>query len=59
MMSEIERALKKASDPKFWGQLQVDFQGGKPVVIRTIETTNLKAKARDEETNREDDKFNR
>lgn len=44
-MTKVDEALKKASSPGFWGQIQVDYRDGKPAVIRVIETTNL----RDEE----------
>jgi hypothetical protein len=49
-MKTIELALQEAAKPGFWGQIQIDYQNGEPVVIRKIETTNLK-KA-EEETRR-------
>ena len=49
-MKTIELALQEATKPGFWGQIQIDYQNGEPVVIRKIETTNLK-KA-EEETRR-------
>lgn len=47
-MSKIEKKLQEASDPDFWGQIQIDYQAGKPVVVRKIETTKLN----DEDNNR-------
>jgi hypothetical protein len=45
----IERKLAEASEPSFWGQLQIDYQAGQPVVVRKIETTKL---TNDEDNNR-------
>jgi hypothetical protein len=41
-MKTIELALQEAAKPGFWGQIQIDYQNGEPLVIRKIETTNLK-----------------
>jgi hypothetical protein len=40
---------ESCSDPNFWGQLQIDYQAGQPVVVRKIETTKL---TNDEDNNR-------
>jgi hypothetical protein len=42
MMNDVEKALQTASTHGFWGQIQIDYQDGEPVVIRLIQTTNLK-----------------
>jgi hypothetical protein len=54
-MKTIELALQEAAKPGFWGQIQIDYQNGEPVVMRKIETTNLK-KA-EEETRRHESQF--
>ena len=37
-MSKIEKKLQEAQSPDFWGQIQIDYQAGKAVVVRKIET---------------------
>jgi hypothetical protein len=40
-MDQIEKAFSEAGRLGFWGQIQVDYQNGMPVVIRKIETTKI------------------
>jgi hypothetical protein len=40
-MNDIEEILRKAAAPGFWGQVQVDYQDGVPVVVRKTETIKL------------------
>jgi hypothetical protein len=47
-MSKIEKKLQEAQSPDFWGQIQIDYQAGKAVVVRKIETIKLN----DEDNNR-------
>lgn len=49
MAKEILEALKSASAKGFWGQVQVDFQDGKPTLVRISETRKLQ----DMENNRQ------
>lgn len=49
-MTKIEKKLQEAQRPDFWGQIQIDYQAGKPVVVRKIETTKLNDD--DEDNNR-------
>lgn len=46
---EILEVLKNASAKGFWGQVQVDFQDGRPTVVRISETRKLQ----DTENNRQ------
>lgn len=41
MNAEILQALKNASTKRFWGMIQIDFQAGKPVLLRVSETLKL------------------
>jgi len=43
LMDRVTETLKKAAAPGFWGQVQIDYRGGKPAVVRLIETINIKA----------------
>jgi len=58
-LEEVQQAIKSAGRPGFWGSVQIDYQDGKPVVIRTVATNNLKVRTREEETDRAHDKYNR
>ena len=51
MRREIQTILQEAETPGFWGQVQVDYQDGKPVVARKSETIKLREedKLRDEQ----------
>jgi len=40
-MKTIQLALREAAKPGFWGQIQIDYQDGQPVLIRKTETTKL------------------
>jgi hypothetical protein len=40
-MSEIEKALKDASAPNFWGEVSVTFREGRPFIVRVTRTTQL------------------
>ena len=42
-LTEIDRAIDKMVKDRAWGQIQIDFQHGRPVVVRTTVTENLKA----------------
>jgi hypothetical protein len=41
-MNDIEEILRKAATPGFWGQVQVDYQDGVPVIVRKTETIKLR-----------------
>ena len=40
-MNKIEKALQQAGKPGFWGQIQIDYQDGKPVVVRLTSTDKI------------------
>jgi hypothetical protein len=50
MSNSLQKILQEAERSGFWGQVQVDYQNGKPVVVRKTETTKLR-----EEDNTRDD----
>lgn len=37
----ITKAIEDCRQRKIWGQLAIDFQNGKPTVLRIAETTKL------------------
>ena len=41
MHPEILAALKTAGSKRFWGMVQVDFQDGKPTLVRVSETKKI------------------
>jgi hypothetical protein len=53
-MSQLEQFLKDFADRRLWGQIQIDLQDGKPVIIRQTVTHKLS----DEGNNRHADQRN-
>lgn len=41
MPDEIARTLRDLTERNFWGNVQIDFQHGQPVLIRVSETRKL------------------
>jgi hypothetical protein len=41
MPTQLEQAIERASNPKFWGSLVIQYQRGKPVIVRIEETIKL------------------
>jgi hypothetical protein len=39
--NELAQLIKEAEDERLWGNIQLDFQGGKLVVIRRTETRKI------------------
>jgi len=38
MTADVSTVIQQARDSKFWGSIQIDFQDGKPILIRRTET---------------------
>jgi hypothetical protein len=51
-MNDIEEILRNAAAPGFWGQVQVDYQDGVPLVVRKTETIKLRNEDNKRERNR-------
>lgn len=41
MNTKIDKALKEASNSRFWGSIEIQFKNGTPVLIRKTETETL------------------
>lgn len=42
MDAQIEKVLEEARRGRMWGNIQIDFQDGQPVVIRKTETFKIR-----------------
>jgi len=39
-MSEIEKALKDASAPNFWGEVSITYREGRAFIVKVTRTTH-------------------
>ena len=40
-MGEIDKALREASAPGFWGSIEISYKAGKPSYVKLTKTTQL------------------
>ena len=40
-IKDLEKALKDASAPNFWGEVSITFREGKPFIVKVTRTTQL------------------
>jgi hypothetical protein len=41
MTTDVQRVLREAEESRFWGDIQIEYKDGQPILIRKTETIKL------------------